>query len=156
MAAAPGAYNLPAANYQGAMPVYNPGNPIAMADATFPEVPMAPVKQQLFNLQQGLVQYTTNIEAFKQSIYNSLYQILMHAVNNGNGEIVLTPATVQALIQQLQNANAELGVDRVSANNAAHVVQDAAAADAANALKISGGWTPKPRRKTTKRRRKNK
>jgi len=156
MAAAPPAgYALPPANYQAAMPPYNPANPIAMGDASFPEPPMMPVKQELVNLQQALVQYTTNIEAFKLNIYNSLYQILMQAVNNGNGTAVLTAATVQSLIQQLQNANAELGINRTDAANEGRVLQDIDAANTANALSIHGGWTPKPRRKTTHRKRKS-
>ena len=155
MAAAGPPYAVPAQNYQGNLGPYAPPHPLGAADLQEPS--MAGVRQELAQLEAGLVQYTGDIEQFKLNLYHDLHAILVQAVANAGGALTITQATVDKLVEQLQDARGALALPRGDGTARGHVLQDIAAAVAApnNSLKAYGGWTPKPRRKITKRRRKS-
>jgi len=116
--------------------------------------PMAQVQAELGNLRQALTTHSTDLEGFKNSLHRRLHAILTAAIAAGNGTVRIPPADINAIIGEITAAINQLAATRT--NTPAEVGRTLAQVNAqAPHLARTGGWTPKPRRKITKRRRKS-
>jgi len=121
---------------------YNPGP--AIPPGLFP-----PLHGLLTALRQNLAIDEANLDAFKTDLYAQIYQILTNARLRGNGGVRISNADLQIIMAEIAAAGNYL------ANNGRYDNQerDRVLRELANhqdALLV-GGWTPKPRRKPTRR-----
>lgn len=151
-------YHLP--NITPANPIPNPGpNPVIPQDlaqaptgrpAWIAPVPInAAIDGRLNALKSTLENRSENEHRFKQEAYRLILNILYDAKARGNNTITLTPAQSTYLDQVLTQLSVIAGdtsqIDRASLNAILNGL-----VSQRPTLRL-GGWTPKPKRKPTKR-----
>ena len=105
---------------------------------------LAPVRQGLAQLKQGLIQQSQNWEGFKDTLHQAIHAILTAAIARGNGTVRIPAGDIPIIVAEIQAAIAQVG--NANLTNAAErdrVLRNLT--NYQNHLALAGGWTPKPR-----------
>lgn len=113
--------------------------------------PLLPVRQELENLRNAMILQSQTIEQFKDNLHQAINAVLQTAIQNGNGTARIRAADIPLMQAEIAAAVAQAG----NANLAGPAEEARTLSELNAQAPFLGGWTPKPRRKPTRRKRKS-